>query len=457
MAERLAVAARAPSQDRLPGFLAMYRNSMAYLILLLPSLGAAVGTVSSGPGGGELMDASGSAFSQVLVLFVFLNSIMLAMMLRISFGRVAFALLPAALMLAWIFLSIAWSEYPDLTLRRGSREIIEVLSMTLLALTFRDDRALLRILLWSFFIVAVLDLMSFAVPGLSMGPGGFQGVHGNKNTLGAIYFCALPAFVIGIADRGTTALARAAALLGFLGGLMMLVLSQSKSAIGLFAFSSVMVVFIRSTMMSGIYTRVLAPLMALILGVGVAAVVSVVGINRSLTVLLGDATLTGRDQLWRYALAKHDSHPLAGVGYGALWQIGQQIETIFKDWDIRWLANEGHNGYIDILAQLGDVGLACFVVYLAVTFSRLVRANLNRSGASALGLVDYAVYMFLGAILYNITESSWFRPGHPTWTMVMLLTVCVTARRSQAAYIPATPAEWDEPIAEVVPSGGIGR
>jgi exopolysaccharide production protein ExoQ len=320
-------------------------------------------------------------------------------------------------------LSTAWSEYPDLTLRRGARALIEVVTLTLLALSFRDEQHLLRIIYWSFLIVTLLDVASLAIPSRSIGPAGFQGIHGNKNTLGAVIFYALPILAVGAFDRSVSKF-RSAALFAFIAGLGMLVISSSKSAIGLFVLSSMLVALVRLFLLPGVYSRVIAPAMALLMGLATVTVVAAVGVDVILTRLFGDATLTGRDQIWSYALSKYDTNPQFGVGYGALWQIGQQFDEILQHAQVHWLANQAHDGYIDVLAQLGNIGLVCLAIYLVVTLVRLVRsASLPTS--RLFGLTSYALYMLLGGALYNITESSLFRAGHPTW--ILLLLVCTSA------------------------------
>jgi exopolysaccharide production protein ExoQ len=159
------------------------------------------------------------------------------------------------------------------------------------------------------------------------------------------------------------------------------------------------------------------------MGLAAVMIVWAVGLDVILTKLFGDATITGRDQIWHYALSKYDTNPPGGVGYGALWQVGSQFGDVLQHAQVHWVANEGHNGYIDLLAQTGYVGLICAIVYLVATLIRLVRSAALPT-SRLFGLTSYALYLLLGGLLYNVTESSFFRAGHPTWILLVLVSTC---------------------------------
>ena len=70
-----------------------------------------------------------------------------------------------------------------------------------------------------------------------------------------------------------------------------------------------------------------------------------------------DLTFSGRTNIW-YVLKLHISqHPLLGTGYGAYW-IGPVPSSPSYEM-VRWLwfyPTEGHNGYLDVINDLGYVG-----------------------------------------------------------------------------------------------------
>ena len=417
--------AHAPTSARaLNRTLTLYRNTLLYIVLLAPVINF-VASLASGRMEGALVAASSNTANQIIIIFVFFNCIVVARIFKLSILDIGFALVPAILMVGWMLLSVTWSDYPDLTLRRASRETIELLSLILLGLSFRDERSIIRILYWSFLITLVCDLVSLAVPSLSFSSGLFSGIHENKNEAGAFLFYALPILAIGVLDKAIS-VSRISALFAFTFGVAILVLSLSKSAIGIIFIAGLLSLLTRFVVLPNMYSRIVIPIAGLIATIAIGMIAFGVGIAEILNTLFGDATLTGRDELWRYALSKYDAQPMQGVGYGALWQVGPQFNDILQKAQVHWLANQAHDGYIDVLAQLGVVGAGFLGVYLAFTLLRILRYASNASRANLVGLADYSIYLFWGIVIYNITESSFFRIGHPVWMTFVLIATCAT-------------------------------
>ena len=106
-------------------------------------------------------------------------------------------------LMVWITASYYWSAFPDLTIRRAGRELIECVGIVLLISTYPHPTGPLRILFLSFLTVLFLDVASIPFPSFSYSPDppGFMGIHGHKNVAGGFYFLALPLFVFAIFDR----------------------------------------------------------------------------------------------------------------------------------------------------------------------------------------------------------------------------------------------------------------
>ena len=87
--------------------------------------------------------------------------------------------------------------------------------------------------------------------------------------------------------------------------------------------------------------------------------------NENSTTLLGsigkDATLTGRTDMWPYIIEMIAKQPWIGYGYNGFW----------SDWNspgatvwyaAKWTAPNAHNGVLDLLLQLGLLGLVVFAI-----------------------------------------------------------------------------------------------
>ena len=69
-----------------------------------------------------------------------------------------------------------------------------------------------------------------------------------------------------------------------------------------------------------------------------------------------DPTLTGRTQIWAAVLGQVAQRPLTGFGFAAFWN-KESVPAMVVAKQTGWVAPEAHNGWLDLLAQVGWVGL----------------------------------------------------------------------------------------------------
>ena len=85
-------------------------------------------------------DSSGNTVWQVIEFLAFANCIIIAGLLGVKRSVFWYCIFPFVGMLMWIMLSATWSEFPDLTIRRGGRAIIEVVAFVTLLFLSRAPR-----------------------------------------------------------------------------------------------------------------------------------------------------------------------------------------------------------------------------------------------------------------------------------------------------------------------------
>jgi exopolysaccharide production protein ExoQ len=416
----------------------LYRNASIYLALLAWFAPLLMSMVTgrfdeTGSDPTATTDASASPIFQVIAIALFVNSVVVARFFKVPLQMVWFAAVPIALVVLWIALSVRWSAYPSLTLRRGARELIELATVILFGLSLNGRDEVLRIVFKVFLLITLLDLASIAIPSRSFTDIGFAGIHGHKNTAGQFFFLAIPIFTIGLLRRSVSGFQLVAAFaLVAAGG--MCVLSQSKSAIGAMLISGILVGITRILAIRHPFSRIALPLAFTLFVGSIVALILDYGIPETMNLAFGDASLTGRDQIWRYALFNFNNHPLSGVGYGALWQIGPQVETLLRNSGAKWIPNQAHNGYFDVLAQLGAVGFAFLWLFLAASFYRGLRFTSNLEPNRFFGVADYTLYLFWGSLIYNVSETSFLRAGHPLWLMLTFMLAFVAGQLYRARY-----------------------
>jgi O-antigen ligase len=123
-------------------------------------------------------------------------------------------------------------------------------------------------------------------------------------------------------------------------------------------------------------------------------------IKENIILSLGkDATLTGRDEIWKEVF-KMKTDPLIGAGFESFW-LGDRLETLWEKFPFQ--PNQAHNGYIETYINLGLIG---FFSLCSVIFSSF--RNIRKMLMFPLDL-DFGRFRmgFLSAfIIYNISEAA---------------------------------------------------
>jgi O-antigen ligase len=114
-----------------------------------------------------------------------------------------------------------------------------------------------------------------------------------------------------------------------------------------------------------------------------------------------DLTFTGRTFLWASMLQEISNHILLGTGFQAFWSLSNPSVRILYE-TFNWLPNQSHNGYIDIMNEVGLVGFILFISMIVNYFLnniKLIRPNPWK-------------WLIIIALIINLQESSFFRAGH---------------------------------------------
>ena len=82
--------------------------------------------------------------------------------------------------------------------------------------------------------------------------------------------------------------------------------------------------------------------------------------------------------------------------------------------------NEAHNGYLDVLAQTGIIGILLFGFTLISGFSVLLLVGQNRSDGLNVWKW-FAIYVTLGMSFYNLTESTLVKAGSADWMLFVAM------------------------------------
>lgn len=80
-----------------------------------------------------------------------------------------------------------------------------------------------------------------------------------------------------------------------------------------------------------------------------------------------DPTLTGRTEIWASLMRLSDKHPWLGYGYKAFWTPTSIPAAVVRQ-ETKWDVPSAHNGWLDLLIQVGWLGVILFGATLAAGY-----------------------------------------------------------------------------------------
>jgi O-antigen ligase len=359
--------------------------------------------------------------------------------------------------------SIAWSNFPFISLRRCVRSI-GTLEMVLMVLTEGNVLVAIRALLRRLYLVhiplSVIAIKYFRNIGVAWGTwdGGemWVGLALDKNSLGQVALCGgLVATWRALQNWGRQKLARLAPDLVLL-GLTLWILRGSKDSYSSTAVSGYIIgvgILCGLQLLRPKAGRAKGLILTGLIGFLIAAPAAYVALAafdttpaELLTSAAGrDSTLTGRTGLWQDLLDNGAKKPVLGVGFGAFWvgPIGYAMYPL-ENWSRTtpgWRPKQGHNGYLDVYVELGDVGVILLLIVIALAFAGALNDLASQFEIGSLRLV-----LLLSVVLNNLTEASFLKGTHSLWFVFLLVAINVPAqRRQQHAAVPQRCA-FAEPV-----------
>jgi exopolysaccharide production protein ExoQ len=335
----------------------------------------------------------------------------------------------AFLMLALI--SVVWSYDPSATLARCVSLIATVLICCAFCLVgwhrerFQNVSRPVLTLLLAASIVYIVVVPDYA---LDFDGAGYHGISTQKNPFGELCALATLLWMQGwISGEVKAYKAIGGALLGW----TCLWLSKSATSFLATAFASLLILMIlRTSPAIRRYTKYLVvSFAALVIAYALAILQLVPGLA---TVLLGpitaitgkDMTFSNRAMIWDIIKEHAQFHPLLGTGFGAYWT-GMDPSSPSYVFLLRmyFWPSEAHNGYLDVVNDLGFVGLIFLLGYLAVYIQQSLRLLKTDRPQGALYLA-----LFFQQAMTNLSESCWFSPMGILPLVIMTLSTFTLAR-----------------------------
>ncbi len=340
------------------------------------------------------------------------------------------------LFLSYCFVSVFWSDYPFVSLKRWIKVVGHPI-MALIVLTEPNpQQAFVTLIKRCSFIlvpVSVLFIKYFPEWGRHYdawsGVAAYTGITNNKNMLGLN--CLIVGFVLmwhlvglfrwGPGKRKRQELTICLAL--FLLNIWLFSKADSKTPLvclgaGLTMFYLCGRKWINHAMI-WLYTITIAALLLV--------AQQVLGVYEILLRLLNrKATLTDRSLVWK-DLLDMEINPLFGTGFESFW-LGERLDHMWSLWAFK--PNQAHNGYLETYLNLGIFGLILLVFLLASIFAKGQRTLVHN-----LDWGRFRLGFLIAVLLYNWTEAA-FKTTHPIFFMLYIIAIDLPYRSASWAVNP---------------------
>ena len=321
-------------------------------------------------------------------------------------------------------ISVLWSDFPDVSLRRWFRGIGDLIMVLVLLTELNYTGALVRFFRIStlfLIVVSVFFIKYYRELGVSY-EGSIEmwvGVTTHKNSLGQLACVAAFFFTwVLISKYYKFKLWDIPVFLMAMWLLNGSSTSISRTSMGVYISAVAVLVLLRLLKKNVTAIRVIVS--ALVFTFALGSFFTVYFYHMGLIpwiagVTGGDPTLTGRTQLWDALLEIGSKRWLQGAGYGGFWlgSLGNDLWEQFV-----WHPNQAHDGYIDVYVELGLIGLILLGIYIIVTYRDILR---NFAFDSDYGRFRMTILTMV--IIYNVTESSFCKPTTILWFLFLLISI----------------------------------
>ena len=202
-------------------------------------------------------------------------------------------------------------------------------------------------------------------------------------------------------------------LTGFCLAIALILLSKSKSALILMLLS-LSLLNLTKIIKQNYKLQVFLYFVSLI----VAGILSIFIINNLETIVVDklgkDMNFNGRVPVWKLCIDKIWERPFLGYGYAGFWNSEESAYVRLNSWmgQVALTANvHAHNGFIDLLLQLGWSGMLIFFINWLRNLSRIVHLVSSTKTKESFWMLQFTTIMFL----FNLTEVQTFVTNHVIW------------------------------------------
>lgn len=153
-----------------------------------------------------------------------------------------------------------------------------------------------------------------------------------------------------------------------------------------------------------------------------------------LTALGKDPSLTGRTKIWAALMREVSERPWTGYGYNAFWG-PDSVPALYIRRETGWAVPSAHNGWIDVLIQLGWPGAVLVGALVAIaTLAAVLRLGGQGRREGGWSLAYLAVFFLL-----SLSESILLSHTNLPWTLFLAILARAVTPDPAPARVPLAP------------------
>jgi exopolysaccharide production protein ExoQ len=378
------------------------------------------------------MPTEGTALSR----FIWIGLLLFGVVVALSRSAMALKLLRQVNPYLLVFVALAaasvlWSIDPGVTLRRVLRVVTMVMvSIAFVLMSWQTTRfqnvirpILTLLLVGSIIFVIMAPELAIDQSDYAALVGAWHGLATQKNGLGSLATIALILWLHAWLSKERPWWM---ASFGVAVSLVCLINSRSSTSLMNAVFScTLLYMLMRPPVALRRYLPHLIVLFVVALLVYSLAVLNLIPGSSTLlspiTMLTGkDQTFSGRTAIWAIVNEHIAQRPILGSGYGAYWVLLPESPSMEMQRRLFFYPTEGHNGYLDIINDLGVVGALCLLGYLIVYLRQGLRLLVTLRPQGVL----YLILMF-DQLIANLTESRWLNVLTCEFTIMTIATIAI--------------------------------
>ena len=355
--------------------------------------------------------------------------------------RLLKANLPILLFLAYCLVSTMWSDYTFVSLKRWIKSVGDIVMILVVLSDPQPIQAVRQFLSRVGFVLiplSVLFIKYYPDIGRSYNPWTWEpmycGVTTFKNLLGMItlvsslgsLWCFLHWWHDKKAKRRKQHLIAHGALLAMAVWIFWIV--NSMTSLSCFVLAGT-ILLLASQPWAARRTRLIHTAAAA--AIAIALIALFFDSSGSMVGVLGrNSSLTGRTEIWTIVASLAQARPFLGTGFESFWMGHRLLEV----WRFEKGIQEAHNGYLEVYANLGWVGVALLISLILTGYRNVM--NIFRLDQQ-MGAIKLA--FFVTGVIYSLTEAG-FRMLSPVWIVFVFAIVAIPRSVLKTAEEPSSVA-----------------